>query len=382
MVAAGVGSVDGWRVWIVEPSGRPLDSIRQDLLDQAAESPDGEAGELPGDQNIVRTRHAWLKDARSQAETGAPVEISVRALLARWGNRSRGHKVSRQIEADLANHGLVTAPDFRKVSLDAVLHLITIGSTDAPSPDPDEGEVDELDVGITVGNLPSALRGVVSVTPSATFDEAITLMLLNDYSQLAVLAGKHQLHGAVSWKSIAKVQHANPNAVFADAVVEAHVVPYDQELIDTLPRLAEADYVFVRDDRNAVAGIVTTADVVLAYGELATPFFLIGELDRVLRKLIAKTFLLGDVTALCDPGGSRKVASFDDLGMGDYQRVLENPGSWAKLGWPLDRTAFIKRLDEIREIRNDVMHFNPDPLPEDAVNKVRHMLKLLRGYRD
>jgi hypothetical protein len=68
------------------------------------------------------------------------------------------------------------------------------------------------------------------------------------------------------------------------------------------------------------------------------------------------------------------------MSIGDYQRVLQNKDAWERLGWPLDRKVLTSRLGEIREIRNDLMHFNPDPLPEDAVQKIRHMINLLREY--
>jgi hypothetical protein len=129
-----------------------------------------------------------------------------------------------------------------------------------------------------------------------------------------------------------------------------------------------------------VAGIVTTADVVGKYRELSNPFILVGELDQVLRRLISHTFTLAEVTSLCDADGSRSVRAFDDLEMGDYQRVLENPGCWTKLGWPLDRSTFIKRLDDLRVIRNNVMHFNPEPLPANTVDRLRNILKLLRDF--
>lgn len=125
---------------------------------------------------------------------------------------------------------------------------------------------------------------------------------------------------------------------------------------------------------------MTTADVVAEFRELSTPFLLIGELDQVLRRLISQTFTLQEVTSLCDSDGSRSIKSFDDLDMGDYQRVLENPDRWAKLGMPLDRATFIKRLDDLRVIRNNVMHFNPEPLPGNAVERLRYILKLLRDF--
>jgi hypothetical protein len=169
---------------------------------------------------------------------------------------------------------------------------------------------------------------------------------------------------------------------FSDAIIEATEVRYDKELREVLPVLEASDFVFVRDANNLIAGIVTTADVVHAYGELATPFFLIGELDQALRRVISKTFTIAEVISFADPDGARNVGSFDDLSVGDYQRVLENPDLWDKLGWPLERSVFIGRLNELREIRNDVMHFNPDPLPSDAVNKLRHAINVLREYGD
>ncbi|MHB1430810.1 MAG: restriction system modified-DNA reader domain-containing protein [Streptosporangiaceae bacterium] len=381
-VAADMPAVDGWHAWTVASSGRSLDSLRQELLDQVATSTavGSAAAETAPDS---QRRYERLKEIRARADAKDPVEISVRELLAMWDAKMRGTRINQRIEADLANHGLATSPSFRKVTIDATVHLVTgsqeaevTGST-APVVDDD---VDELDVGLTVGNLPSALGGVESVPPTATFDQAITIMVLNGYSQLAVLTGRHSLRGAVTWQSIAHARHANPSASFADAIVRAREARYDQELIEVLPDLETWDFVFVRDEKNAVAGIVTTADVVGAYRELATPFFLIGELDQIFRQLISRTFTLEEVTSLCDPDGSRPVRSFDDLEMGDYQRVLENPDRWQQLGWPLDRATFIKRLDELRIVRNNVTHFNPEPVPPDAVEKLRYILKLLRDY--
>jgi CBS domain-containing protein len=125
-------------------------------------------------------------------------------------------------------------------------------------------------VGLTVGNIPSALGGAESIPPSATLEQAITTMKLNGYSQLAVLAGTHTLRGAVTWQSIAYARHANSNATFSDAIVPAREARYDQELIEVLPDLETSDFIFVRDQTNAVKGIVTTADVVGTYRELPT----------------------------------------------------------------------------------------------------------------
>jgi hypothetical protein len=220
---------------------------------------------------------------------------------------------------------------------------------------------------------------VESVNPNSTLKEAITKMLLNDYSQLAVLNGPRNVRGALTWRSITQAMHQKTDATVVDAI-DPHVelVAYDRDLFEVLPTLQQREFVFVLDESQAVKGIVTTADVAQRYGEMATPFFQVGELDQTLRWVLNRTVDLSTIQRLCN----RTITSFDQLSMGDYQRVLENKEVWEKLGWPLDRPTFISRLEEIRAVRNKVMHFHPDPVPEDAVDKLRRFNKMLHQYRD
>jgi predicted transcriptional regulator len=381
-VARGI-SLDGWRAWVDISSGRSLDSLRQELLDRLAVGPHDETKQVEEGISAPQHRYEFLKDARSRAAGGEPVEITVRDLLAWWGASDRSPDTGKRIEADLANHGIMSVPAFLKVTQDAKVKLLCMPEEEVGIPERLVSPIDETEepeIGLAVGNLPSALGGVVSVQPTASFEQAITLMLLNDFSQLAVIEGQRNLRGAVTWKSIARARHANQSASFADAITDAHEVRYDKPLREVLQTLEESDFIFVRDDKNLISGIVTTADVVHAYGELATPFFLIGELDQALRRVISRTFTIEEIRPLCGLSASRVIESFDDLSMGDYQRVLENPVMWEKLGWPLDRAIFAKQLNELREIRNKVMHFNPDPLGADTKGKLRYALDLLHEY--
>lgn len=387
-VAATMRAVDGWRAWVVIDQERLLDAVRQELLDREISSVAAAADQQAKDATQQRV-HERLRQARRRADEHAPERISVRELLALWGATDRGDQVS-QIEADLANHGLVTSPSFRAVTLDATVSLTTppdeteetatTGSAlldDLPVADDDEGGGD-LDVRLKVGNL-SPLNGVTSVGPNSTIQEAITKMLLNDFSQLAVLSGPRNPRGAVTWRSIAQAIHLKPDATVADAL-EPHVevVPYERDLFEILPALQQRGFVFVQNESKEIAGIVTTADVARRYGDMATPFFQLGELDQTLRWILSHTFDLQTVRQLCN----KTITSFDHLTIGDYQHVLENKDAWEALGWPLDRAAFVSRLEEIRLIRNKVMHFHPDPVPEDAVDKLRMFNGLLHQYRD
>ncbi|MGW4786739.1 restriction system modified-DNA reader domain-containing protein [Streptomyces sp. NPDC004230] len=382
--AVGSGNFDGWSAWQVEGEAF-LDGLRQQLLDQAARQPqpapetDKQTPRVP----TAAERHERLKNARQATDSQKrPVSLSVRDLLSWWGASGRG-AVRDQIEAELANHGLVTSPHFEQVSLDTTIQLVRVPSESAaaaPAAGDEEGQT--RDPGPTVGTIDSALDGVTSIKPTADLNEAITLLLLNDFSQLPVMSGPHQLLGALTWKSIAQARHRNGDCTLAQAIVEAREVRYDHDLIDVLPVIAQHDFVLVRGPKNDIAGIVTASDVALAYGTMASPFLLVGELDQRLRALIINHFSIADVADVCDRAQSRNLTSFDTLTFGDYVNVLSNPACWEKLGWPLDRAAFTRRLDEVRKIRNDLMHFNPDPLPDTAEPHIRAVIDILRSYTD
>jgi len=386
MEAASLSAIDGWSAWTAAETGASLFALRQSLLaaaNQAIETPteDGE-----GDEQRPQSRHAMLTAARESADAGNPHRMTVRQLLSMWGAKGRGHRVVDRVAADLENYSLETRPDFRKVSIHSMVELI--GQPTAPddvSEQPTVVEapatVDDLDVGLTLGNVPSALSGVTFVKSEDTLATAMTTMRLNDYSQLAVLPSPRTLKGAVTWRSIAKALAHSPEATLSDAIEPAADHPFDRDLVDVLAELYANDFVFVRNSTAEVAGIVTAADVVRLYGETATPFFIIGEIDHLLRSFVADEWTVEQVIEVCDPEQARGIESHDDPTFGDYQRMLEEPGRFSSLGWPLDRATFIHRLNEVREMRNSVAHFEPDPLDPDDVASLRHFLDLLRDIR-
>ncbi len=381
--AAGTGGLAGWRDWIVISNGETLNRLRQILLDRLSETiRDSGAPEADHLDGLV-TPHEMLREAANRAEDGQSTILTVRELIAYWGAIRRGHIVGARIEADLYNHGVATSPDFRTVTLETHIRIVVVAldETDIATVDsvaPSDTIFDVMEIGLTLGNLPSALGGVASVDPNASIQEAITTMLLNNYSQLAVLQGTRHLAGEVTWRSIAQARHFNSDATLADATVPSREHPYNRELIDILDIIYSDDFVFVRSVSNEICGIVTAADVVTTYGDMAVPFQLIGELDRILRLALEREFDLAEVKQLCDPGGARNIETFDELTFGDYQRVLESPLCWDRVGWDLDRKVFIARLDELRSVRNDITHFDPDPIPQDAVERLRNMIKLLK----
>ncbi|WP_329167866.1 CBS domain-containing protein [Streptomyces sp. NBC_01685] len=381
--AVGSGSFDGWETWKMD-DGRDLDEIRQVLLDQAADRvlpeqamPQDEAA--PGLSSAQR--HQRLKDARVRADGGKPLSLSVRKLLSWWGSTGRG-TVRDQIEADLANHGLTTSPNFEQVTLDVTIELrrVPAESDTAASSEAEQPEAGRREPGPTVGTIDSAMGGVCSIKKEDGLDKAVTLMMLNDYSQMPVMSGSRQVVGVVTWQSLAQAWHIDRSCTLAQALVEPQMVRYDHDLVDVLRMLIDCDFVLVRGPKKDIVGIVTLSDLAYDYGEITKPFLLVGELDRRLRSVITDRFDLDDVIPVCDRSGERRLTSLNSLTFGDYVSILRSKECWAKLGWPLDRAEFTRRLDTIRKIRNDLMHFNPDPLPSNAEQQIRSAIRLVRTY--
>lgn len=60
----------------------------------------------------------------------------------------------------------------------------------------------------------------------------------------------------MSWKSVAEARYVDPTAGLSAAIIDAAEVPHTRELIDVLAELETADFVFVRDEANKIAGMV------------------------------------------------------------------------------------------------------------------------------
>jgi hypothetical protein len=280
---------------------------------------------------------------------------------------------------------LTTDPPFTDGWIDNVVTLVPVRKgrkqkTAAPlSPDVVDATDRSLpDVSLTVGSLPSANLGVEKVSPQDSLETAQSLMMRNDFSQLAIMAGPRDLRGAVSWESIAQARIRNPQAGLQEAVINGEVVRNDDDLLAQIPRIVDAGFVFVQARDKQITGIVTTADLSHQFAILAKPFFILAEIERRLRRIVDGAFDSEELQAVVDPADARQVKSAEDLTLGEYVRLLEDPERWPRLGWALDRKVFIGGLHQVRITRNDVMHFSPDPLDMDQVVALENFVKWLR----
>ena len=324
---------------------------------------------------------AFLKHVAQEIED-TPRRMTVRDLIAEWGVRRRGAAVVARISRDLAQVGMTTEPAFDSVPLGGAIELRPVAKTVEPSTHPDasdDGPPPSMTV--TIGTLEPASGGVTSVSPEEPILRAQSLMERYEYSQLAVLAGERTLKGAISWESIARaaLYRGQPSLV-RDAIDSGAVVVNGTDpLLEHVGTIADAGYVFVRDATNRIKGIVTAADLSVEFAKQANPFLLLGEIEGWLRQIVDAEFSADDLAGYVDPDDpDRQIEAASSLTFGEYVRLLQSPEAWDRLGLVADRAIFVDHLDEVRRVRNSIMHFSPDPLDESELSAIDSLLSWVR----
>jgi hypothetical protein len=221
--------------------------------------------------------------------------------------------------------------------------------------------------------LKAANTKPVSVKPTDKLETAVTLMMSHDFSQLPVMTSDRDVKGLISWRAIGNRLALNKKCESVKDPMEPHHEVRDTaSMFDVIRLLARHECVLIRDATNLITGIVTAADISEQFQLISEPFILLGDIENDVRRLIERSFTIEELKAARDPGdATRKVESAADLGFGEYVRLLENPAHWTKLKLPLDRVVFTDTLKQVRVIRNDVMHFDPDGIDEAAQRTLR-----------
>lgn len=105
---------------------------------------------------------------------------------------------------------------------------------------------------------------------------------------------------------------------------------------------------------------------------------MLGDIENRIRELIVTRFAADDLCAAKDPSDkARPVEDVSDLTFGEYVRLREDEGRWQKLGLKINRRTFMEQIVRIRDIRNDVMHFDPDGITPEELDELRRFSDLL-----
>ncbi len=205
-------------------------------------------------------------------------------------------------------------------------------------------------------------------------------MLQNDFSQLPIMQGEREVKGVITWKSIAtRMVMAIDCPKVRDCREDAQVFDANVTLFDAIPAIVKHGYVLVRDQHRKITGIVTSSDLSLRFQQLAEPFLLLREVELHIRELLAGKVSTGDLEQLIQVNDSAPPPKgITELTFGGYIRLLQHPAIWAKLDLKIDQKLLIKQLETVRELRNDVMHFDPDPMTETQLEILKGAAKFMQ----
>ncbi|WP_177241586.1 CBS domain-containing protein [Stigmatella aurantiaca] len=327
-----------------------------------------------------------------------------RELLTLFGVKRRGWRVVARIRDELSARSLVTEPDFDEVWVDVPLlvkRAQSASATATPQPQaltqsagpvaagPGEAGAAPLSQQPPKQQAPDPIRRirllraankpVVSVPPSTSLNAAMTTMMLHDFSQLPVIQNDRDCKGAVTWQSIATATALGKacNTV-NDCMVPAEEVAWNASLLEAIQKVVASGFALVRGPDRRFQGIVTVVDLSLQFRALSEPFLLLEQIENLLRSLIRERFSVEEIRkAKHEADTSRKVDDVSDLTFGEYVNLLEPREAWPNLKVSFERESFIEKLKEVRDLRNDIMHFDPDPLEDDDLVLLRNFAAFL-----
>lgn len=313
--------------------------------------------------------------AKEIKETCLSKMITPRMLVAAVGYEKRSPGACYLIDRFLEENDLEVEPHYLDVWPDNNIEL---------RPKPKAKKRRREDPIKRIGLLKAANTKPATVDNSDSLDKAITLMMMNNYSQLPVMGGARKIIGYISWETIgeARSKGIDTNEVKDYKRDSIRVFRRDIPLMLAIREIYKNDFIVVIENDGTPCGIVTTADVSSQFLTWTEPFVMLEQIENQVRHLLDEKILLEDLKKVCQEEG-REVNAIDDLTFGEYQRLFENPKHWERIGLKsVDRTLFVKMFDDVRNIRNDVMHFDPEGIDETSREKLKSMANFLNKLMD
>lgn len=354
------------------------------------------------DNNMMDTPSRLIEISEQIKNGKSPQRETVRTILGWFEIPRRSMWATEKVRNAFNKAGLYTEPDFEYSYLDGLVKFLPIPTNE---PESSSKEIDHkksgsgvqitpteittllapsttqfMDPTYRIGKLASANKTPISVKLGMKLEEAISKMMINDFSQLPVIESEREVKGVISWKSIGRrLALGKPCAYVKDCMDKHHEISADISLFAAIDSIVANEYVLIRDSNKKISGIVTTTDLSLQFRQLGEPFLLLGEIENHIRRLIHDKFTVVDFQTVKDPlDKKRKITSSFDLTFGEYIVLLQKPKNWSKLKLMIDRNIFISKLDEIRRIRNDVMHFDPDGVAESDLAMLQDFVRFLQ----
>lgn len=222
---------------------------------------------------------------------------------------------------------------------------------------------------------------IISVLPETPVQEALDILGKHNFSQLPVMVNS-QVLGLFSYRSFSqaviklsgdvKNQKFNPREMFVeDCIDRPTYARVSDEFRSWFDAIDKHDAVLVGDP-NRLQGIVTAMDILRYLYGVASPFVLVGEIELSLRALIHLS-VDQNMLAVCAKTCLKHYAEgnlptdLKHMTFNDYVQIIGDGRNWDHFQ-PIfkgDRVRTRTKLEQVRDLRNDVFHFRREITAED-----------------
>lgn len=268
---------------------------------------------------------------------------------------------------------------------------------------------------ILIEHLTYDQPALITISPSATLQDAVAMMIEHDFSQLPIVEDGKPYGNPASFVTSSSIARAlqyfgTPlkDLRVRDAIVPARTVSADEDLFSKMDDLLDAYAVLVLNPDSTLAGIVTNYDTTQYFRRRAEDMLLVEDIETTLKDHVRtafggdendpkgplqtainalssfvdnihddckKTFrrfcaikavaiVDADINEVVDKpfAGTKGDRKFDDLTLNEYIQLARKEEAWAVLGlqFGISDKAFLEMLEGVRKTRNKLMHFRPD----------------------
>jgi CBS domain-containing protein len=268
---------------------------------------------------------------------------------------------------------------------------------------------------------------LVTVTEPQSLQDALSLMIEHDFSQLPVVDQEFKLRGLISSDSILKAVSYFQSGLDNIRVSHVMFVPKtcrsDDDITELLSLLGESSAVLVVGKENELIGILTGYDTTEYYRQRAEDIMLVEEIEMLIRDYIQYAYgdeaelseqikkissggeikskvratiqnylnkiektggfdsvVFEDAYGQCFQIGKSECKKIEDLTLSECIQILGTIwNGYLSLAHDLEWKSIYCLLDEVRKIRNSIAHFR-EIIPNDR-KKLEFCLKLLERYR-
>lgn len=264
---------------------------------------------------------------------------------------------------------------------------------------------------------------LVTISPNATLQDAVALMIEYDFSQLPIVEDGKPYGNPASFVTSTSIARAlryfgTPlrDLRVRDAIVPARTVSADEDLFSKIDDLLDAYAVLVLNPDGTIAGIITNYDTTQYFRSRAEDMLLVEDIETTLKDHVRIAFggdesdskgslqtainalssfvdtihddcrksfrrfcatksiqiVDADIQEVVDKpfAGTKGDRKFDDLTLNEYIQLARKEEAWGVLGpqFGISDKAFLEMLEGVRKTRNKLMHFRPDITPVERDN--------------